>query len=121
MCITFTKIAAILSQSVELLIRIMTSDSDILGQVLYQDQNVVELIGDVIYPNKKCGVEKSVYITSFEDINYITQECKQCKTCTLVLDFPFSYQKPCVTLFGWTYCLRKKDKVGLPKKRKSRL
>ena len=34
-------------------------------------------------------------------------------TCSL---FFFRVQKPCVTLFGWNYCFRKKDKVGLPKR-----
>ena len=66
----------------------MTSDSNILAQLLYQDQSIVELIGDVICPNKKCRGEKSVYITSFEEINKSTYEYKQCKACTHVLNIP---------------------------------
>ena len=59
-------------QTVDFLIAIMTFDSNILAQVLYQDQKLVELIGDVICPNKKCRGEKSVYITSFEELNKST-------------------------------------------------
>ena len=54
----------------------MTSDSKILVQVLYQDQSIVELLGDVICPNKKCRGEKRVYITSFGEINKGTYESK---------------------------------------------
>ena len=95
-------------QSVELLIAFMISDSNILVQVLYQDQGIVQLIGDVICPNKDCRGEKCVYLTSFEDTNKNTYECKQCKACSHVLNIRFEHQKPFVTLFGWTYCFRKK-------------
>ena len=88
----------------------MTSDSNILAQVLYQNQSAVELIGDVICSNKKSSGEKRVYLTSFEEINKCTYHCKQCKACSHVLNFPFKDQKPCVTLFDWTYCFRKKTK-----------
>ena len=94
----------------------MTFDSNFLAQVLYQDQSIVEIIGDVTCPNKKCRGEKSVYITSFEEINKSTYQCKQCKACSRVLNIPFKDQEPCVTLFGWTYCFRKKNKFGLPKR-----
>ena len=105
----------------ELLIAIMTSDSNILAQVLYHDQSIVELIGDVICPNRKCRGEKCVYITSFEEINKSTYECKQCKACSHVLNIPFKDQKPCVTLFGWTYCFRKKSKLDYQKEKLSPL
>ena len=104
----------------EFLITFMTSDSNVLAQVLYQDQSVVQLIGDVICPNKKCRGEKCVYLTSFEEINKSTYQAKQCKACTHVLNIPFKDQKPCVTLFGWTYCFR----IGqswITKKRNSHL
>ena len=39
--IAFTKIVTILPQSVEFLMSIMTSDSNILAQVLNQDQSIV--------------------------------------------------------------------------------
>ena len=94
----------------------MTSDSNILDQVVYQDQSIVELTGDVICPNKKSRGEKSVYISNFEEINKSTYDCNQCKACTHVLNIPFKDQKPCVSLFGSTYCFRKKDKFGLPKR-----
>ena len=99
----------------------MTFDSNILPQVLYQDQSIVDLIGDVICPNKKSGGKKSVYITSTEEINKSTYQCKQCKACSHVLNPPFKDQKPCVTLFGWIYCFRKKVKIGLRKEKLSPL
>ena len=105
----------------EYLIAIMTFDSNILAQVLYQDQSIVELIGDDICPNKKCRGEKSVYNTSFEEINKNTYQGKQCKACNHVLDIPYKDQKPCVTLFGWTYCFRKKTKLDYQKEKLSPL
>ena len=105
----------------EFLIAILTFDSKILAQVLYQDQSIVELIGDVICPNRKCRGEKSVYITSFEIINKSTYQCKQCKACSHVLYIPFKDQEPCVTLFGWTYCFRKKTKLDYQKEKLSPL
>ena len=101
----------------ELLIAIMESDSNIPARVLYQDQSIVELLGDVICPNKKCRGEKSVYKTSFEEINKSTYECKHCKVCTHVLKIPFKDQNQCVTLFGWTYCFRKRQ-ISITKKKK---
>ena len=108
-------------QSVEFLIAIMTFDSNILAQVLYQDQSIVELIGDVICPNKKFRAEKSVYTTSFEEINKSTYQCKQCQACNNVLKIPFNDQEPCVTLFGWNYCFRKKTRLDYQKEKLSPL
>ena len=89
----------------------MTSDSNILAQVLYQDQSTVELIGDVICSNMNCRGEKRAYLTSFEEINKSTYQCKQCKACSPLHNSPFKDQKPYVTLFGWTYCFKKKTKL----------
>ena len=105
----------------EILIAIMTSDSNVPAQVLYQDQSLVQLIRDLIFPNKKCRDEKCVYFTSFEEINKSTYQCKQCKACSHVLNIPFKDQKPCNTLFGWTYCFRKKTKLDYQKKKLSPL
>ena len=105
----------------EFWIAIMTCDSNILAQVLYQDQSKMELIGDVICPNKKSRVEKCVYLTSFEEINKSTYEFKQCKACSHVINIPFKDQKPCVTLLGLTYCFRKKRQKWITKKKNSRL
>ena len=105
----------------EFLRAIMTFDSNILAQVLYQDQSIVELIGDVTCPNKKCRGEKCVYLTSFEEINKKTYQCQQCKACSHVLNILFKDQKPCVTLFGWTYCFRKKTKLDYQKEKLSPL
>ena len=99
----------------------MTSDSNIFAQVLYQAQSTVELIGDVICSNKKCRGEYCVYLTSFEEFNKSTYQCKQCKSCSHVLKIPFKEQKPCVTLFGWSYCFRKKTKSDYQKEKLSPL
>ena len=57
----YTKIVNIVPQRVEFLIAIRTSDSNILAQVLYQDQSIVQLNGDVICPNKNFRGENCVY------------------------------------------------------------
>ena len=119
--IAFTKIVTILLQSVEFLIAIMTSHPNILAQVLYQDQSTVELIGDVICSKRKCRGEKTVYLTSCEEINKSTYQCKQCKACSHVLNISFKDQKPCLILFGWSYCFRKKTKSDYQKKKLSPL
>ena len=115
------RIVTILPQVVEFLIAIMASDSNILAQVLYQDQCIVQLIEDLICPNKKFRGEKCVYLTSFDEINKSTHQCKQCKACTHVLNIPFKDQKPCLTLFGWTYCFRKNTKLDYQKEKRSPL
>ena len=99
----------------------LTSDSNMLAQVLYQDQSTVELIGDAICSNKKCTDEKCVYITSFEEINKSTDKCRQGKGCSQALNIPFKDQKPCVTLFGWICCFRKKTKLDYQKEKLSSL
>ena len=99
----------------------MISDSNSLAQVLYQNQSIVQLIGDVICPNKKCRGKKWVYLTSFEEINKSTYDCKQWKACSDVLNIPFKDQKPCVTLVGWTYCFRKKTDLDYQKEKLSPL
>ena len=97
----------------------MTCDSNILAQVQQagQDQSIVELIGDVKCPNRKCGGEKCVYLTSFEEINTSTYECKQCKACNHELNIHFKDRKPYVILFGWTYCFRKRQSWITKKKK----
>ena len=52
----------ILPQSVDFFLGVMTYDSTILAQVLYQDQGIVQLIGDMICPNKKCRGERCVFL-----------------------------------------------------------
>ena len=99
----------------------MTSDSNIFAQLLYEDQSIVQIIGEVICPNKKFRGEKCVYLTSFEEINESTYLCKQCKACSHVLIIPFKDQKPCVTSFGWTYCFGKETKLDYQKEKLSPL
>ena len=120
-CIAFTKIVTIIPQSVEFLIAIMTSDSKILAQVLFQNRSIVQLIGDVICPNYKCRGEKCLYLTSFAAINNSTYQCKQCEACSHELNILFRDQKLCVTLFCWTYCFRKKTKSDYQKEKPSPL
>ena len=105
----------------EFFIAVMISDSNFLAHVLYQCQNIVELIGEVICPNKKYRGERSVYLTSFEKINKSTYECKQCIACSHVLKIPLKHQKPCVSLFGWTYCFKKKTNLDYQKEKLSSL
>ena len=72
----------------EFLIAIMTSDSNILAQVLYQLQSIVQLIADVICPNKICRGKKSVYLSSFEEINIgptNVSNAKRAATCSIFL------------------------------------
>ena len=97
-------------------IEILTCDSNIVAQVLYQDQSIVELVGDVSCPNKHCRGEKCPYLTSFEEINKSTYECKQCKACSHVLNITFKDQKAFGTLFGWTSCFIKNTKLDYQKK-----
>ena len=120
-CIAITNIVTILPQSVELLIAMITSDYNILVQVFYQDQNIVQLIGDMICPHKKCRGEKCVNLTMFEGINKSPNQCKQCKACSHMLKTPFKDRKPCVTLFCCTYCFRKKTKLNYQKEKLSLL
>ena len=95
----------------------MTSDINILAQVLYQYQSIVQLIGDVICPKRKCRGEKCVYLTSFEEINKSTYQCKQWKQCSHVLNILLKDERPWVTLFGWTYCFRKKTESDCQKEK----
>ena len=103
------------------MIEILTFDSNILAQVFYQDQGIVKLIGDVICPKKKYRTEKCPYLTSFKEINKITYDCKECKACSHLLNILLRHQKPCVTLFGWTYCFRKKTNLDYQKENFSSL
>ena len=54
----------------------------------------MELIGDAICSNKKSRGEKCVYLTSIEEINKSTYDCKQWEACSHVLDIPIKDQKP---------------------------
>ena len=97
-----------------------TSESNILAQVLYQNQSVVELIGDVIFSNEKCKGEQSVYITSFEDINKRTYKCMQCKACTHVLINLFQIRDHVLVCFFGPTALEKRQR-WITKKKNSHL
>ena len=106
------KNVTILPETADFFIAILTFESNILAQVLYQDQSIVKLVEVVICPNKKCSGEKCVYLTSFEEISKSIYERKQCKACSHVLNIPLKHQKPCVAFFGWTYCFKTKTNLG---------
>ena len=67
----------------------------------------MELIGDVNCPNKKCRSGKCVCLTSFEEINESTYECKQCEAYSHVLNFLFKDEEPCCYLI-WLDILHSK-------------
>ena len=52
----------------------MIPDSKVLVQVLYQAQNIVHLIGDVICPKNKFRDKKCLNSTSFEENNKSTYQ-----------------------------------------------
>ena len=118
-CIGFTKIVTTLPQSMDFLIAIMTSDSNILAQVLYQNQSTVQLIGDVICPSKKCRGEKCVNIRSFKEINKGTYQCKQSRACSHVLNIPFKDQKHVLAYLVGPTALEKRQS-RITRKRNSR-
>ena len=93
----------------------------LLRAIMTFEENIKDIIGDVFCTKKKCRGEKCVYWTSFEESKKSTYECKQCKSCRHVLSIPFKDRKPCVTLFGWTCCFRKKTKLDYRKKKLSPL
>ena len=60
------------------------------------DNKVRETIGDVYCPT--CRNEKCVYISTNKTTSFY--DCKKCKACCNVLNFPFKDQKPTIMLFG---------------------
>ena len=70
------------------------------------DNKVRETFGDVYCPT--CRNEKCVYISTNETTNFY--DCKKCKACCHVLNFPFKDQKPTIMLFGGdgTHCFARK-------------
>ena len=74
----------------------------------------IKTIGVVYCPtckNEKCGYISTNKTTSFYD-------CKKCKDCCHVLNFPFKDQKPTIMLFGGdgTHCFAKKSSRETKKK-----
>ena len=62
----------------------------------------IKTIGDVYCPT--CKKEKCVYIPTNETTSFY--DCKKCKACCNVLNFPFKDQKPTILLFDGdgTHC-----------------
>ena len=71
-----------------------------------KDNKVRKTIGDVFCPT--CRNEKCVYISTNETTSFY--DCKKCKVCCHVLNFPFKDQKSTIMLFGGdgTYCFARK-------------
>ena len=70
------------------------------------DNKVQETVGDVYCPT--CRNENFVYISTNKTSSFY--DCKKCKACCHVLNFPFNNQKPTNMLFGGdgTHCFARK-------------
>ena len=81
------------------------------------DNKVRETIGDVYCPT--CRNEKCVYISTNQTTSFY--DCKKCKACCNVLNFPFKEQKPKFMLFGGdgTHCFARKTKRDYEKEKPS--
>ena len=66
----------------------------------------IKTIGDVYCLT--CRNEKCVYISTKKMTSFY--DCKKCKACYNVLNFPFKDQKPTIMLFGddGTHCFARK-------------
>ena len=77
--------------------------------------DTIKTIGDVYSPtcrNERCVSLSTNKTTSFYD-------CKKCKTCCHVLNFPFKDQKPTIMLFGGdgTHCFARKTSCDYEKEK----
>ena len=65
----------------------------------------IKTIRDVCCPT--CRNEKCVYLSTNKTTSFY--DCKKCKACCNVLNFPFKDQKPTILLFGGdgTHCFAK--------------
>ena len=91
----------------------MTCDSIIVAQVLYADQSIVKLIGDVNCPNRKRGGEKCVYLRSFEESKRAPTNVSIAKLAVACSIFLLRMRnRVLLYLVGPTSL--KKGKVGLP-------
>ena len=81
------------------------------------DNKVRETIGDVYCPT--CRNEKCVYLSSNKTTSFY--DCKKCKACCYVLNFPFKDQKPTIMLFGGdgTHCFARKTNRDYEKEKPS--
>ena len=70
--------------------------------------DIIKTIGDVYCP--KCRNEKCFYISTNKMNSFY--DCKKCKACCHVLNFPFKDKKPTIMLFGGdgTHCFARKMK-----------
>ena len=85
---------------------------------LYVDNKVEETNGDVFCPT--CRSEKCVYISASK--RNILHDCKKCKACCHVLNFPFKDQKSTFMLLGGdgTHCFARKTSHDYKKEKPSR-
>ena len=81
------------------------------------DNNVRETIGDVYCPT--CRNEKCVYISTKKTTSFY--DCKKCKACCNVSNFPFRDQKPTIMLFDGdgSHCFARKTSHDYEKQNSS--
>ena len=81
------------------------------------DGKVQETIGDVYC--RTCRNEKCVYISTNKTTSFY--DCKKCKACCHVLNFPFGDQRPTIMLFGGdgTHCFARKTSRDYEKEKPS--
>ena len=81
------------------------------------DKKVRETFGDVYCPT--CRIEKFVYISTNKTTS--SYDCKKCKACCHVLNFPFKDQKPTIMFFGGdgTHCFARKTSRDYEKEKPS--
>ena len=100
----------------QLLLNVPFQSTKYRKKELCVDNKVRETVVDVFCPT--CRNEMCVYFSSDETSFY---DCKKCKACCNVLNFPFKDQKPTIMLFGGdgTYCFAKKTSRGYEKEKPS--
>ena len=84
---------------------------------LCMDNKFRETIGDVFCPTGRN--EKCVYISTNKTNSFY--DCKKCKACCHVFNFPFKDQKPLLLLFGGvgTHCFTRKTSRDYEKEKPS--
>ena len=101
----------------KLLIIVPFPSSKYRKKELCGDNKIQETIGNLYCPT--CRNEKCVYIWTNKPTSYC--DCKKCKACFLVLNFPFKHQKPTNMLFGGdgTHCFARKTSRDYKKEKLS--
>ena len=101
----------------QFLLNVAFQSTKIRKKELFVDNKVQETIGDVYCPT--CRTENCVYISTNKTSSFY--DCKKCKACWHILDFPFKDQEPTIMLFGGdgTHCLARKTSRDCEKEKLS--